>query len=152
MKKVLFLIMVMVLLAFPSDFNFENLETSRFEKKVNESNIVIDVKKAKRDSSWACFLGKSPMNVPDLIFTIKVDNEEIWIPREMYCILTLISEIDLSYKNGFFYIDGISGEGGERSVFEMYFNKTNVVKSFVFENESKRDTISACFYKPVFWN
>ena len=69
----------------------------------------------------------------------------------MYCTIALVNDFSVKKRNKDFILFGSSGDASETVYFEVFFDEEKVYKSFTFERVDKKDTISTCTYRPVFY-
>ncbi len=121
------------------------------KKKLDKTLVSIEVEKIKRETSKACFPYWDGYSFPDLSFRLTVDGNVIFIPKELYCTFVLVNDLSVEKRESDFILSGSSGDASEAVYFELFFDNEKVYKSLTFERKDKKDTISICSYRPVFF-
>jgi len=121
------------------------------EKKIGKTLVSIELEKTRREKSKACFPYWEGYSFPDISVKLTVDGNNVFFPRELYCTFALVNDLSVKKREKDFILFGSSGDASETVYFELFFDKEKVYKSFTFEREDKKDTISTCVYRPVFY-
>ena len=121
------------------------------EKKMDKTFVSIELEKTRRETSKACFPYWDGYSFPDISIKLSVDGNIIFFPKELYCTIALVNDFSVKKRNKDFILFGSSGDASETVYFEVFFDEEKVYKSFTFERVDKKDTISTCTYRPVFY-
>lgn len=154
MKLFISFLLVVVSISFAGKVKEPCTDTLSVKKKLNGKDVSFVLVNKKIGKKTVCF--NDDFYHPDWemeSISLKVNDNDIFLKLNvLYCLWQNISSIDVTYKDGYYVLETFGGDGGFTRNIEFWFDDDRIIKTIMFANGNKTDTLTVILHKEVVYD